>query len=77
MTDQTPIGRAALAIEEAESQGRVVPTFELAQISYETIDVLEMADRASKALREVGLPESFGLHIAVTIKNWLTGKDQQ
>lgn len=78
MTDQTPIGRAARALLAAASSNPELPIEVIARTAFDSIDVDQLAGvLRSQILGENTLAHSVRLEIAHTVKNWLTGKDQE
>ena len=92
MTDQTPIKRAAAAIDENYNpdQAPILAAMfqDYAHAAFESIDTDELAN-AMLDVRSKEIPALYilgsdyeedrldALELAHTIKNWLTGKDTQ
>ena len=79
MTNQTPIERAAQAIRDDWQAGMKATEMDLrdARTAYEAIDTDELAD----VIREIECQEGWMLpftgidHLALAVKNWLTGNN--
>lgn len=82
MTDQTPIERAGRALQDARRASTdLLTSTEKARVVYESIDTNQLASALWESVDDKGIQGRLHRadcdYLALAVKNWLTGKDQQ